>query len=331
MERRYRIKGLWVSLAVALTISLPRLAAGDGAITPALFLHSFLYIWPYCFIGWEMQLLLHKYWKPARRYLGGFAVIVVVAGFSFFYDLLYDWFVRHGLAIEPVEIMRRRTAISIRSVVISILLYFLIRYFNLEEEKQQARGEMEQLRQAQLQARLASLKEQLSPHFLFNTLNTLSSLSQEMPVKEYVDQLAQVYRYALQYQNRDLTLLRDEIAFIRAYLHLLQIRLGDAIQVTIDVPEKYLQQRIPPFTLQLLVENAVKHNVTALRKPLAISISCDGAWVVVCNKLQPKQSVVPSTGTGLANILQRYRLLIGKDIVIEQTIDFFKVKLPLAV
>lgn len=331
MKKQYWARSTGLSLVVAFTISLPRLARADGAATPDLFLHSFLYIWPYCFLAWLMHDWLYRHWKPARSYWGGAAAIVMITAFSFFYDKLYGLLVSEGLTIQPIELMRRGTVISVRSAVVSILVYFLVRYFHLEEEKQQARIEMEQLKQAQLQARLSSLKEQLSPHFLFNTLNTLSSLTREQSVKDYVDQLAQVYRYVLQYKEQDLATLQEELAFIRSYLYILETRLGDAIHVSISIDKKYFQQPIPPLTLQILVENAVKHNITTVRKPLSIAINAVDGWVIVQNKLQPKQSVGLSTGTGLANVLQRYRLLLGKEIRIEQDTDFFTVKLPLSV
>ena len=221
------------------------------------------------------------------------------------------------------------TLIVLRGVLTNGLNAFLV--FNLNQMKIRERWllELEHLKQAKLQANLSSLKEQLSPHFLFNTFSTLSSLTKEQPVKDYVEEMANVYRYLLGYDKHDLATLQQELTFIDSYLYIIKIRLEEAIKINIDINQEALSHTIPPLTLQLLIENAIKHNITSASKPLVINIYTEGIELIVSNKLQPKISVQPSSGIGLKNIAQRYQLLFNKEIKIETNQELFTVKLPI--
>ena len=195
--------------------------------------------------------------------------------------------------------------------------------------------ESEEIKQRSLQKQLDSLKNKVNPHFLFNALNSLSSLIEEDEDKAsiFVDELAQVYRYLLQNNEAQLTSLKNELDFIEAYFFLMQTRFGEAIHLDIDVSEKSKKCLIPPLTLQLLVENAVKHNITTLKKPLKMRIFDQNTEGVVTltmvNNLQKKRTPVVSTQTGLANILNKYNLLRHETIEVIETEDTFKVVLPL--
>ncbi|RIV20585.1 histidine kinase [Fibrisoma montanum] len=192
--------------------------------------------------------------------------------------------------------------------------------------------EAEQLKKQALQSQLDSLKAQINPHFLFNSLSTLSSLVGENPkqAERFIEELASVYRYVLQTNEQLLTSLTNELDFIRAYFHLLQMRFGRSVELDVAVDERYNTFLIPPLTLQLLVENAVKHNAALPSKPLLIRIYTDEASnLFVINSVRRKQKVVPSNQTGLANITAKYRLLGQPDVVVRQTEDCFQVMVPL--
>ena len=192
--------------------------------------------------------------------------------------------------------------------------------------------ESEQLKREHLQTQLDSLKNQVNPHFLFNSLNSLSSLIEEDEAKAqlFVNELARVYRYLLQSNERELTDLKSELSFIKAYFFLLKTRFGDGICLDIQVSEAAQQAMIPPLTLQLLVENAVKHNVVSTARPLNISIYTEGEGnLVVSNNLQAKAVTVALNRLGLANIDAKYRLLAGKKPIVQQTQTTFSVILPL--
>ena len=192
--------------------------------------------------------------------------------------------------------------------------------------------EAERLKKENLQTQLESLKQQVNPHFLFNSLSTLSSLVVEDPkqAERFIEELASVYRYLLQTNDQPLTTLEQELAFIRAYFHLLQMRFGSSVALDIAVDPRYTECLLPPLTLQLLVENAVKHNAALPHRPLRIRIYTDEALnLFVLNNLQKKVVTVPSNQTGLQNIATKYRLLKQADVVVRQTDTTFQVMIPL--
>lgn len=192
--------------------------------------------------------------------------------------------------------------------------------------------EAEQLKKKALQSQLDSLKAQINPHFLFNSLSTLSSLVGENPkqAERFIEELASVYRYVLQTNEQLLTSLSSELQFIQAYFHLLQMRFGRSVELDVAVDKHHMAFFIPPLTLQLLVENAVKHNTALPGKPLLIRIYTDHEHrLFVENSLRRKQNVVPSNRTGLTTIITKYRLLGQPDVVINQTDDCFQVMVPL--
>ncbi|WP_460674466.1 sensor histidine kinase [Larkinella ripae] len=178
------------------------------------------------------------------------------------------------------------------------------------------------------------LKNQINPHFLFNSLNALSSLISEdaRQAEQYVDEMARVYRYLLQTNENTLTSLENELDFIQSYYHLLKMRYGAGVLLTIDVPGDFLPRQLPPLTLQLLVENAVKHNRVQATNPLQIRIELtpDG-WLRVRNNVQRKTTKVLSNQVGLNNIAAKYRLLDESEPRITEQDGFFIVTLPLLI
>lgn len=171
--------------------------------------------------------------------------------------------------------------------------------------------EAEGLKKVNLQSQLDSLKTQINPHFLFNNLNSLSSLitSDAERAERFLDELSTVYRYLLQQNNRDLCPLSDELQFIKAYFHLLKTRFGEGIFLEMDVKSHYVSYMIPPLTLQLLFENAIKHNVISVSRPLTIRLYTDEGVLYVSNNLQKKKITVASNQIGLQNIIMKYKLL----------------------
>ena len=197
--------------------------------------------------------------------------------------------------------------------------------------------ETEELKQIQARAEIQALQTQLNPHFLFNSLNTLvSEIDYDVAsAKKFTIDLAGVYRYILQKQNKPLVSVIEELDFLQGYINLNKIRVGESLRYTCEYPEisnlDFLQEKsIPSLSLQLLVENALKHNVVSALKPLDIKVgfSEDLKYLVVSNNLNPKKNV-QSVGTGLGNLSKRYRLLAGKEIVVERDSTRFSVKLPM--
>jgi len=202
----------------------------------------------------------------------------------------------------------------------------------ISDDIHKASLETERLKREALQHELDNLKTQVNPHFLFNSLNSLSSLISENPTQAevYVNEMSKVYRYFLQVNNVKLVTLEEELKFIQAYFSLLKTRFGNGIFLTIQVDPKVTQFMIPPMTLQLLLENAVKHNKVLKDSPLHITISTtEDNWLQVENNLQQKPSALHSNGIGLQNIADKYKLMGQQAISVEKGTDFFRVAVPL--
>jgi len=193
--------------------------------------------------------------------------------------------------------------------------------------------EREALKKAHIQSQLDSLKNQINPHFLFNSLNTLSSLVSISPeqAERFIEELSNVYRYLLQSNEKVLAPLHAEVEFVNSYYHLLKTRYGEAIQLTMSIDKMYLDFLIPSLALQLLLENSTKHNIISTTKPLHIHIyvQADPDRLVVTNNLQRKINPVPSNKMGLTNIVKTLQLLNQPEVIIQETEKEFIVSLPL--
>jgi len=193
-------------------------------------------------------------------------------------------------------------------------------------------AEKEKLQQLTLQQEFETLKSQVNPHFLFNCFNTLSSLIAEdrKQAEVFLDELSKVYRYLLRNNEDGLSNVQTEIKFIQSYYRLLRTRHGEAVQLSIETDKKYDQYLIPSLTLQMLVENAVKHNVLSKNKPLTIDIfTTPGNKLVVSNNLQLRTIKVPSNKIGLDNIRAKYELLNYSGFQVLKDQKTFSVVLPL--
>ena len=218
----------------------------------------------------------------------------------------------------------------IGSLLASLVCFIIFYSVHTNEALQNSRLENEILEQAHLRAQLISLQTQISPHFLFNSLSTLKTLTSEKPTKDYIMQLSAVYRYVLNFNEHYLTPLKEELKFIESYLYILTTRFEHSLQVSINIDGQYLNHMLPPLSVQLLLENAIKHNSISPERPLIISLSTDDSpALVVSNKLQLKKTPEEGTGTGLANISERYKLLVNKSIQISKDRGYFTVILPL--
>ena len=240
-----------------------------------------------------------------------------------FYDKTLLWGYRF-----PLEGYLHSIFVALLFVVIVGGIYEGIYYFS---KWNKASLEAEQLKRKNLQTQLDSLKTQINPHFLFNSLSSLVSLIMEDQKRAvtFAEELSVVYRYLLQANNATLTTLREELHFAEAYYSLLQNRFEDSIRMNVSVEEEALDLLLPPLSLQLLLENAVKHNATLQEDPLCISIENRDGYLVVSNSLHAKNSPVLSDKVGLKNISAKYELLNQPGILVEKTASHFIVKLPL--
>lgn len=175
------------------------------------------------------------------------------------------------------------------------------------------------------------LKSQINPHFLFNSLNVLVCLinkDSDLAVK-YTKELSAVYRYVLAQDRLDTVTLREEMEFISSYIDILKTRFGEGLEVRLDIRHSDLCRSLPPMSLQLLIENAVKHNAVSVEEPLTISIDTDGTCLKVSNNLIPRLSRGEGNGVGLENLSRKYSILSGDEISVYKDEGEFSVKLPL--
>jgi two-component system LytT family sensor kinase len=188
----------------------------------------------------------------------------------------------------------------------------------------------QKLREENLIFQNETLKNQINPHFLFNSLNTLSSLITSSPetAEKFLNKLSAIYRYILENSRKDRVPLTTELNFINDYFELHRIRDDEKIALTIDA-RNAPEYSIIPVSLQILIENCIKHNMATRENRLGISISIENDFVVVQNNLQKMGTQLKSTGTGLKNLAERVRLITGKTLVVEESNNFFTVKVPL--
>jgi LytS/YehU family sensor histidine kinase len=190
------------------------------------------------------------------------------------------------------------------------------------------------LKQEMVEFQFQTLKNQVNPHFLFNSFNTLISTIEDDPqiAVEYVEKLSEFFRNMLGYRDQAVIPLREELDLLQTYFFLQQKRYGNNLVLQVEVPGQYMDRYIPPLTLQMLIENAVKHNVISDKKNLKIEIGITAeGFLFVRNNLQKKRGAVPSTGTGLQNIRSRLELLGQHTMKVQESAQFFTVQLPLLI
>jgi len=179
-------------------------------------------------------------------------------------------------------------------------------------------------------AKFESLKNQIDPHFLFNSLNVLSSLIEENPVnaQRFTTSLSKIYRYVLEQKDKELVSVEEELAFAKTYMNLLKMRFENSLFY--ELPSTILnpEAKVVPLSLQLLLENTVKHNVVSEQRPLNIRIFMEGDYLAIQNNYQKKEVLQDRQGVGLQNIINRYRIITNRKVLIEQTEQTFTVKIP---
>ncbi len=217
------------------------------------------------------------------------------------------------------------------SLIIAMVIVAIFYSFYYYRHWQETRVKEQKIIAGTASAKFDALKNQLDPHFLFNSLNVLTSLIEEDPdqAQKFTTSLSKVYRYVLEQKNKDLVSVDEELQFAKTYVRLLKMRFEDSI--VFDIPDKVSdpEAKIVPLSLQLLLENAVKHNVVTSEKPLHIKVYEENGMLVVGNNLQEKQVVKKSSGVGLQNIRQRYGILTDRQVSIERGAEDFSVRLPI--
>jgi len=219
----------------------------------------------------------------------------------------------------------------LKYMFLTIVVVFSSNIISINKHKKNILLENEKLRAENIQSKYEALRSQLNPHFLFNSLNALNLLIRENPASalEYVERLSEVLRYTLKSSEENLVPLSEELEFTNSYIRLLKTRYEENIIIDVQINPVYASCNIPPLSLQLLIENAVKHNIISKNSPLQIQItSTENKNIIVKNNLAPKLTAEEKSGTGLANLSKRYQLITGKEINITNDTNSFSVEIP---
>ncbi len=269
--------------------------------------------------------------KSKARYLGSFFVAGNIIGASA--ALLIVYLVGNVLHDYSWQQNLNPLKLNIIYVTLVNLLFHLVNtIFFFFREYQKKWMEAEELRRISSQAELELIRSQINPHFLFNNLNVLSGMviKNNPEANKFIEEFSKVYRYILSNQQKELVELKSELDFIQPYIFLLQKRFDNGLKIDISIGEQYKSHHVVPAALQMLIENAIKHNVVSRNRPLHIDIHTNGNnTLVVKNNLQLRQAAEPSGRIGLQNIRKRYELISGQDITITKTEESFEVILPL--
>lgn len=239
----------------------------------------------------------------------------------------------HTLLCHPhINEQLFRFLFNINMVVTVILTILFAQVFRLLLNNYQMRLSNASLLRTNAETRFEVLKNQVNPHFLFNSLNTINSLivTDQQAAVNFVNNMSDVYRYVLKSHELNSITLEEELRFIKAYTHMLKGRYGNKMHIDCNIQSLYFQYQLPPMALQILIENAVKHNIASHSKPLHIRIyTSDNDMLVIENKLQKRTGAAPSTGVGLQNLNLRCKYLSNRHLIVQQTETSFLVTVPL--
>jgi sensor histidine kinase YesM len=343
LNRQYFIVALLLSLAIGITINFPLLMTylfgdGEGRHGERIIV-SFAHIGAELLITFIIAFLMFSLnffiLRPVDRHrklkITSIILAVTLTLISVYVlnHLLYtfksivDTGPRPGGHRDEFDYTNFFVSALVVGCVLIIRLIYQQQIINLENEK---------LRREALQSQFESLKNQLSPHFLFNSLTALKTLIREAPdtAQNYVNNLSRALRYTLQSNEKQLVTLKEEMSFMDSYIYLIKLRFDTNLSVSISLEEEYYSFKVPPLTIQTLVENAIKHNEISKEKPLAINITTtDSGRLAVWNEIQVKITEEEGTGIGLSNLSKQYQLLTGEDITISNLNNQFRVEIPL--
>lgn len=251
-------------------------------------------------------------------------IIFWVIGNSFFYNVQLENLLKYirYITFSPSMIL---------GLIISVFMFIMIEFLNFFTQSKDREIEIERLKSELLDFQYKQLKGQINPHFLFNSLNVLTSLIHNNQAKavEFTKKLSHIYRYVLSFEGENLIEIEKEILFLHNYIDILTIRFGKGLIVEMKVGNNHNKRFIPPMSLQLLIENAVNHNIVDVDRPLKIEIYIESDFICVVNNVNPKISNEMGSGIGLSNLKRKYELLDDRTVEVYHTDQLFTVKLPM--
>ncbi|MBK9981792.1 MAG: histidine kinase [Saprospiraceae bacterium] len=335
---RYQLIGFLVSMPF-ITLALCYIMYDEQLFRQFdIWLVAYPVIYAIGYVSWRLHYVYDHYLhnrfpslkQTRKRVMYTFAVNFLVMTPSVLLILFtFNWFHIFGYMLE-IDDLKYGYLVGLGVNIIFESLWEVI--YIIEKFKEVA-AEKEMIEQMHLQQEFDNLKQKVNPHFLFNSFNTLSSLISEDKdrAEKFLDELSKVYRYLLRNNESGMSTVEEELKFIRSYSTLLQTRYGEGFKIDLMIDPALKDKAIPSLSLQLLVENAVKHNIVSKQQPVHVIIrSTSDGYLTVENNLRKKTRIaVESTGIGLSNIREKYRLLQRNDVTIEETENQFKVTIPL--
>lgn len=340
MKNRYTLFILIVSISVATLIHFPELVSLFDVfesqtlfpgMRPADVVSEVFFTFISLVILFEVNTLLFHFNQPAVKITWQKMILSLILTWILS-SLLGKCFVffHHTFDIPAIDAMVHLYLHPLRDFIITCTVSGSCYISYLIRRQQEVVIENQQLQAENILNQYEALKNQLNPHMLFNSLNTLRSLVREDQDKaqEYIQELSRVLRYTLQGNDSKSVFLKDEIEFVSAYIFLLKMRFEDNLSFDICIDNKYANYYLPPMAVQMLIENAVKHNEISDRHPLNIRIYTEGEELIVTNPVQPKLTATIGTGIGLANLAKRYHLLYKREIQISEN-EQFTIRIPL--
>jgi uncharacterized membrane-anchored protein YhcB (DUF1043 family) len=343
-RKQYFIIALLLSLAIGITIHFPTVMSylfGDegerrhGERFIVSFTHNgveFLITYIVALLMFTLNFFILKPVDPHRK-LNLWKILLAIGLTVISVYILNDWLYSVKSILDTGPGPRgHRDEFDYTNFFVSALVVGCVLVIRLIYQKQIINLENEKLRREALQSQFESLKNQLSPHFLFNSLTALKTLIREAPetAQNYVNSLSRALRYTLQSNEKQLVTLSEEMVFMDSYLYLIKLRFDTNLSINTGISEVYSSYMLPPLTIQTLVENAIKHNEISKDKPLRIHIetTADGK-LSVWNDIQRKITEEEGTGIGLTNLSKQFQLLTGEDITISNQDNRFRVDVPL--
>lgn len=330
-------RSIWIGLTIVIVLVLIALANGkkvglDGDLafsTAIVMLYTVTLHLANAVVFFTMDRVFNSTRMSPKRLAVGFTA-------SFFVSLLVIFMLRivEDVVIEGESLQRFFAEEDISNyylaIIITMIITLLIHAFYFYKRYQENRVKEQKIIAGTASAKFETLKNQIDPHFLFNSLNVLSSLIEENPesAQRFTTSLSKVYRYVLEQKDKELVSVEEELTFARTYMNLLRMRFENSI--TFELPEIVPgdDAKVVPLSLQLLLENTIKHNVVSQQKPLHIKIYLEDGYLLVQNILQKKEVLQDRRGVGLQNIVSRYAIITDRRVLAEETKDYFTVKIP---
>lgn len=318
---------IWISsLVLGMLSSVPQLASHTFNIREAIVNAALTSA--FSVMMWYLNIyLLHRSSEKKRQQISYSRLMVVLAwGMLVMFGLAWiQQLILSHINFGPVMLM-----VEVRGILINLVCYMFLSLLQNNYTGQQIELELEKVKSDNLEAQYELLKQQINPHFLFNSLNTLKSMAETNDVEtvDFVIKLSDFYRYTLESRKLDLITVEEEMKIVESYLFLQKARFGDGITFSNQLRAETLKTLIPPFTLQLLVENCIKHNIVSQSKPLHIKIYCLENKIIIENPIQTKMVKEDSLGVGLNNVKMRYRHLLEREIEVHANGGIFQIKLP---